>query len=128
MSRKVIGGIAVAVVVGLVVWLLFGRGGKDADKAKPAEGSGRSAEIAPKTTTPTKQPDAPAPRGIAPKWSLDTDPEGPLQLDGQVIGPDGKGVGGAKVWLGSVPPRTATSEDDGSFSFDKLVGRTYALS
>ncbi|MEO8843566.1 MAG: carboxypeptidase-like regulatory domain-containing protein, partial [Kofleriaceae bacterium] len=58
---------------------------------------------------------------------IDLDREGPLRLEGQVIDADGHGVGGAEVWLGTVPPRTAKSEGDGSFSFDKLVGRAYRL-
>ncbi len=127
MNRKLIGGVLAAVVAAVAIWFLFLRGdkgAKDTETGVPA----RSAEVTPKTTTPTKQPEsAPAPRGVAPKWSLDLDPEGPLPLEGQVIGPDGKPVGGAKVWLSSVPPRTTTSEDDGSFSFEKLVGRTYTL-
>lgn len=127
MNRKLIGGVVAAVVAAVAIWFLFLRGGKDAPKTT-AEAP-RSADLKPKTTTPTPQPEsAPAaPRGVAPKWSLDLDPEGPLPLEGQVLGPDGKPVGGAKVWLGSVPPRTAVSEEDGSFSFDKLVGRTYTL-
>lgn len=58
---------------------------------------------------------------------LDLDREGPLRLEGQVIDADGHGVGGAEVWLGTVPPRTTKSEGDGSFTFDKLVGRAYRL-
>ena len=69
-----------------------------------------------------------APRGMAPRWSLDLDPEGPLQLEGQVVDADGHGVAGAEVWLSSVPPRSAKTEGDGTFTFDKLVGRTYAVS
>jgi len=57
----------------------------------------------------------------------DNDPVGDLRLEGQVLGPDDQPVAGALVALGSVPPRTATSEKDGSFEFDKLIGRTYAL-
>ena len=71
------------------------------------------------------QTEAPSSRSAA--WDLDLDPEGPLQLEGQVLDADGHGVAGAEVWLGSVPPRTAKTEGDGTFSFDKLVGRTYRL-
>jgi uncharacterized GH25 family protein len=71
------------------------------------------------------QTQAPSSRSAA--WDLDLDPEGPLQLEGQVVDADGHGVGGAEVWLGSVPPRTAKTEGDGTFTFDKLVGRTYRL-
>lgn len=130
MNRKVIAGVIAALVAVVAFWFLFLRDKNDAAKtqiaSEPRSGSG----IAPKTT-PTPQPEhkePEAPRGAAPKWSLDLDPEGPLPLEGQVLGPDGKGVGGAKVWLGSVPPRSTTSEEDGTFGFDKLVGRTYTLS
>lgn len=128
MNRKLIGGVVAAAVAAVAIWFLFLRG-KDDDKPKPAD-QARPAEIKPNaTTTPTKtEHEAPAPRGAAPKWALDVDKDGPLQLEGQVLGPDGKPVGGAKVWLGSVPPRSTTSEEDGSFTFEKLSGRTYHLS
>lgn len=57
----------------------------------------------------------------------DADPVGPLRLEGQVLGPGDEPVGGATVTLSSVPPRTARSEADGSFAFDRLVGRAYAI-
>jgi uncharacterized GH25 family protein len=127
MSRKVVGrllGLGL-VVVGLWLVVLRVRG----HDAKPADDHARSAAIAATpAATPTPPAPGPAPRGPAPRWTLDPDAEGPLQLDGQVLGPDGKGAGGAEVWLGSVPARVAKTEDDGTFSFDKLVGRTYALS
>jgi len=127
MNRKVVPGLLALGLAVVVVWLVFLRAsGHD---AKPAEDHARSAAITgtPAATT-TQPPPGPAPRGLAPRWTLDRDAEGPLQLEGQVLGPDGKGAGGAEVWLGSVPARTATTQDDGTFSFDKLVGRTYALS
>ncbi|CAN5906672.1 hypothetical protein BH11MYX3_BH11MYX3_12630 [soil metagenome] len=128
MNRKLIGGVAAALVAAIAIWFLFLRGDKDTRPKEDTSAPARSAAIDPKSATPEKQPEsAPAPRGVAPKWSLDLDPEGPLPLEGQVVGPDGKPISGATVRLGSVPPRTTTSEDDGSFSFDKLVGRTYAL-
>lgn len=68
-----------------------------------------------------------APPPIAPV-AMDDDPVGPLRLEGQVIDEDESPVGGALVTLSSNPPRTATTEEDGSFAFDKLVGRTYSLS
>jgi uncharacterized GH25 family protein len=127
MSRKHVIGVGAVVAIAIGVWFaLFGHRGKDA--AKPAPDHQRSAKIENATAVAPQTPPAPAPQGIAPKWRLDVDPEGPLRLEGQVLGPDGKGVLGAQVWLGSVPPRSATSEADGSFSFDKLVGRTYAVS
>ncbi len=58
---------------------------------------------------------------------LDIDPEGPLRLEGQVVGPDGQGVGDAEVSIDSVPKRTTKTEGDGTFAFDKLVGRSYSV-
>lgn len=130
MRRKLIGGAAVLVLGLFAVWYfgLRGRGGA----ADEGAGSGaRSAKI-----EPGRAGAAPAaggrsgqlPRGGAPRWSLDPDREGTLSLEGQVVGPDGRGVGGAEVWLSSVPPRTTKSEDDGTFTFARLVGRTYQVS
>ncbi|MGE0402922.1 MAG: carboxypeptidase regulatory-like domain-containing protein [Kofleriaceae bacterium] len=123
-NKTLLGGLAALLVVAVGVWLFVFRD-KDAAKTE-TKPDPRSAEVVlPKESKPVEQP--PAPTGVAPKWSLDTDPEGPLVLEGQVQGPDGAGVGGATVWLGSVPPRSTTTEADGTFSFDKLVGRTYSL-
>ncbi|HEY5947648.1 MAG TPA: sigma-70 family RNA polymerase sigma factor, partial [Kofleriaceae bacterium] len=55
------------------------------------------------------------------------DPTGALRLEGQVIGADEKPVGGAIVAIDTNPPRTVTSEADGSFVFDHLMGRDYKL-
>lgn len=124
MNRKLVGALAVIVVAAVCGWWFLLRH-RDGDAAKSTEAT-RSAKIDAKPIAPAKD-DAPAPRGFAPKWSIDVDPEGPLRLEGQVVGPDGGAIGGAEVVLGSEPPRTAKSEADGSFSFDKLVGRKYHL-
>ncbi|MGE0547373.1 MAG: carboxypeptidase regulatory-like domain-containing protein [Kofleriaceae bacterium] len=125
MNRKLIVGIVVlaAVVFGVLV-LVFGGGGKPATHAPTA--TARSAEV-PATVPAAPETSAP-PRTAATDWTLDTDPDGPLQLEGQVVGPDGKGLAGAKVHVSSNPRRDATTEDDGTFKFDKLLGRTYFLS
>jgi protocatechuate 3,4-dioxygenase beta subunit len=123
MNRKV-AAVAAIVVALFAVWFLVLRDRGD-KKAEPTKEAKAKVEI-PKPEP--KKDDSPPPQGMAPRWSLDVDPEGPLRLEGQVVDEDGHGVGGAEVWLGSVPPRKATSEDDGTFAFDKLVGREYALS
>jgi uncharacterized GH25 family protein len=126
MNRKlVVGLLALAAVAAAVVLLLRGR-----QPEKPVDRP-RSAAVTPAPAAPAKAPEAQpgtAPRGVAPRWSLDADVEGSLRLEGQVVDADGKGVGGADVLLGSVPPRTAKSDDDGTFSFEKLVGRNYSVS
>ncbi len=58
---------------------------------------------------------------------LDDDPRGELRLEGQVVDSDDHPVAGATVTLGSNPPRTATTEADGGFAFDALIGRPYSL-
>jgi len=60
--------------------------------------------------------------------SIDDDPIGPLRLEGVVLDQDNRPVAGATVFLSSHPPRTTISRDDGSFYFEQLVGRMYALS
>ncbi|HEY5947681.1 MAG TPA: carboxypeptidase regulatory-like domain-containing protein, partial [Kofleriaceae bacterium] len=126
MNRKV--GVLAAGVVALVAVWFFGVRGCGGD-SKPAQSTqARSGKIDLPKAKPAKTDDSPPPQGMAPRWALDVDPEGPLRLEGQVVDEDGHGVGGAEVWLGSVPPRSAKSEDDGTFAFDKLVGREYGLS
>lgn len=129
MNRKVLGGVVVAVLVALIIYLVAFR--KDATKpaADPKTRSGQIAPVVPpKPTESDHAPsDGPAPKGLPPRWARDVDPEGELPLEGQVIDASGAGVGGAVVWLSSMPPRKATSEPNGEFRFEKLVGRTYSL-
>jgi protocatechuate 3,4-dioxygenase beta subunit len=122
MNRKVLGGVVALAVVVVGVWFLWLRDRGD-DKTPSNEG-GRTAKVG-RLSANKVAPDSV--RSGAMRWSLDADPEGPLQLEGQVVGPDNEPVAGAEIWIGSVPPRSATSEDDGSFSFDKLVARSYTL-
>ncbi|HEX5060756.1 MAG TPA: carboxypeptidase regulatory-like domain-containing protein [Kofleriaceae bacterium] len=124
MNRKVGALVAAVLVAALAIWFFAFR---DRSSSKPQPKAGRNGKIELPKSTPAKTDDTPAPQGMAPRWSLDVDPEGPLRLEGQVVDEDGHGVGGAEVWLGSVPPRSAKSEDDGTFAFDKLVGREYGL-
>jgi protocatechuate 3,4-dioxygenase beta subunit len=58
---------------------------------------------------------------------VDDDPVGTLRLEGQVLGAGDEPVGGALVTIDSNPPRSATSESDGSFFVDKLLAREYTL-
>ena len=58
---------------------------------------------------------------------LDDDPEGALRLEGQVVDSALQPVAGAQVSLGSMPPRQTKTAEDGSFYFDKLVGRPYRV-
>lgn len=124
MNRRALGGVVALVVVLVGVWFFWLRGNDAESEKREAEDGKRSAAI--NVVRPGDKPEQPQ-RQQAPRWTLDTDPSGPLRMEGQVLGPDGKGVAGAEVWLASVPPRSTKTEDDGGFAFDKLVGRTYAL-
>jgi uncharacterized GH25 family protein len=117
MNRKVLGGVAVLIVAIAVVLFVRHRHGAGTPAAPPAE-SHRSAKLDLKipTSTPTQR-----------EWARDLDPEGPLRLEGQVLDEGGAAVGGAVVWLSSVPPQSATTQTDGTFAFDKVVGREYQL-
>lgn len=117
--------LAVVVIAAGAFFLFRGKGAKpaakpvasarpdDASKLGAGAGSGRD----------TANAGQGAPRDVL----IDDDPIGALVLEGQVIDAAKDGVGGATVVIGSNPPRTVTTEADGSFSFDKLVGRTYQI-
>ena len=78
--------------------------------------------------SPVKTPAAAASPHVAAEQVIrEDDPTGTLRLEGQVIDADEKPVGGATVAIDTNPPRTATSEADGSFTFDHLLGREYKL-
>ena len=129
MNRRAVQVLAVlvAAATALMVWMVFLRGwGRGTEVPAAASGSGSAAVVATPAPAATPTPAEP-PRGRAPAWTLDADREGPLRLEGQVLGPDGAPAAGATVTLASIPPRTTTAEDDGTFAFDKLVGRTYQL-
>lgn len=69
----------------------------------------------------------PAPRAGGEQVIREDDPAGPLRLEGQVIDRDENPVGGAIVAIDTNPPRTVTTDADGSFVFDHLIGRDYKL-
>jgi RNA polymerase sigma-70 factor (ECF subfamily) len=80
--------------------------------------------------TPQGKPATPQPSSTAARelpMIHDDDPKGSLRLEGQVLGEGDKPAAGVTVVLGSNPPRTAVSEEDGGFAFDDLVGRPYTL-
>jgi hypothetical protein len=116
--------VAGAVLALVAIWLAFLRAGGGDAAPPPAEAPTTAAE------DPWAKPAAkhtPPPAAAAPQFLRDADPVGALRLEGQVLDADEHGVEGAEVWLASVPPQSTKTGADGSFAFDKLVGRVYEL-
>src|SRR5580704_16995076 len=108
--------VGVLLVGGAVWWWLHAR----AHSEKPA---------APSHSTASRDPlrNAGDRGGPTAPFVVDDDVRGTLRLEGQVVDAHDEPVGGATVVLSSNPPRTATTEADGGFAFDELVGRPYTL-
>lgn len=115
MSRNITGGAIAIGILAVSGLLVFMHGRQDA--LKPVHLGTRLHVPAPVPRNAVESP---------PHWVSD-DPAGSLVLEGQVLGPDGEGVGGADVWLRSVPPRTVKTGANGTFSFAHLVSREYSL-
>jgi protocatechuate 3,4-dioxygenase beta subunit len=125
MSRKTLAaGLGIAAIAA-AIWFAWFRHRDRSDA--PAHAEPTAVATAPASTPAPAHADERSPQGRAPTWIVDADPDGTLRLEGQVVDADGHAVAGAEVWLGSVPPRSTQSAEDGSFAFDKLVGRTYQL-
>ena len=125
MNRKhlVVGG-AIAVIAALLLWLVF-RGGDDGGKERQATAPDRETPGARAGATDAEREELL--REAAERAAERPDPAGRLLLEGQVLGGDDQPVGGAEVWISTQPPRSTKSEEDGSFQFDKLLPREYAL-
>jgi len=93
------------------------------DNASPPPAPATAAAEATTAHAPPSQPPA-----TMPTMRFDSDPIGPLRLEGMVVDADEQPVPGVLVVLSSNPPKTATSGEDGGFAFDDLVGRPYSLS
>ena len=91
------------------------------------KGESHSATHTAAATTPNKPAAVPTPHIGTEPVTREDDPTGTLRLEGQVIDSDEKPVGGATVAIDTNPPRTVTTEADGSFAFDRLIGREYKL-
>ena len=124
MSRRTLAALGgLAVLAAVAVFLLIGRGGDDKKKeASPAAGRGGDAPSAQQGGG-----DRGGDRGPSGVVLIDDDPAGILRLEGQVIDASDAPVAGATVVISSNPERTTTTEDDGSFGFDGLVGRPYQV-
>ncbi|AKF84798.1 hypothetical protein MFUL124B02_04615 [Myxococcus fulvus 124B02] len=112
-------GIAVAVFVAVLAALVLSR------QQEPAPAPRTSGQA---TTQPAPVPTTPPVREAPPLLRLeDPEPEGPARLEGQVIDAEQMPVEGARVSLGTVPPRTMLTERNGTFSFERLHPRSYTL-
>ena len=121
MRTRVTGAALVVILVGAAIFFWVQH------RSRPNEAGSQTP-----TTKPLDKPKLPTGdrgdrEGPAMPVLVDDDPRGALRLEGQVVDADDKPVGGATVTLGSNPPRTATTEADGGFAFDALVGRPYTL-
>ena len=121
-SRKLLAAAITLAAICLIALLVWRLGGTD----EPAPQARAPARAAPRAAPPPREP-PPGAVPAAPQVSMEDDPVGPLLLEGQVLDSSDDPVAGATVRLSSNPPRSATSAADGSFSFDKLLPRTYAL-
>jgi uncharacterized GH25 family protein len=119
--RKLLPVVGLVVVAAVAVWF-FAMREQPAKPVAVAKGSG--AAVAPK---PTEKPQRDGDVNVPQRFLIDDDPKGELRLEGQVVDEDDAPVGGVTVVLSSNPPRTTTSEADGGFAFDALVGRPYTL-
>jgi uncharacterized GH25 family protein len=123
----VIGGIGLIVLISAIYFFVF------RDKAagkKPAVAPAAADTTPVATRASADQPARAGGDGRAAReleFLEDDDPAGILVLEGQVIDDKEQPVKGAQVVLESTPPRTVTTEEDGSFAFDKLVARPYTL-
>lgn len=125
MSRRtwiVLGGLIAIALSTLLIWRALDGGAPAGEPRAQIDSDGAPTPATPKrVSSGSEQP------ATSFEPSPDDDPVGDLRLEGQVLDADDLPVAGATVYLDSNPPRQTTTEDDGSFFFDKLVGRTYVL-
>ncbi len=128
MSKKLaIVGVVLALAAALFYWFGFrDKGGKPAPAI--ATGSGADPWDQPAgTKTPAKDDGATSAAQGQPKLSYEIDPDGTMLLEGMVLDEHDQPVPGALVRISSSPWRKTTTDSDGSFTFDKLLGRDYYL-
>tara|TARA_R110002096_G_scaffold292224_1_gene486478 strand:- start:9989 stop:12721 length:2733 start_codon:yes stop_codon:yes gene_type:complete len=117
--------IALPLLVGALLLILKLTGDEPA-KGQTEPAAQKTEHVVPKRITKAKSASE-ANRPAPVEAMRDDDPIGDLRLEGQAVDEDGNGVSGAIVILGSAPPQTTTSEQDGSFAFENLVSRRYPV-
>jgi hypothetical protein len=119
--------LAVLVVVAAGGWFFFLRERGEAKKPV-AEAPAKDDPWAGGAKKESQRPDGDRGGGGAPDRVLvDDDPVGTLRLEGLVLSADDTPVDNAVVVVSANPPRTTTTDENGAFVFDKLVGRPYTL-
>lgn len=125
MSQKnILTGALVFFACALAVWLFTSGGDKESSEVAKTPAVEAKVE---KTSAPNKKAGGKENRQREVELLFDDDPEGTLRLEGHVFNSEGASVAGAIVSLDSRPPKFTKSEDDGSFFFEKLVGRPYDI-
>ncbi len=124
--RTLLATIALLAVVAALLWWYRSRGDGAAKKPVAEE----TAPKTPATPRPHAEEQRAAAGGADPRGvylAMDADPAGNLRLEGQVIDDNGDPVAGAVVFIDARPPKNTTAGEDGSFSFEAMVGRRYAV-
>lgn len=124
MSRNKVIAILVVICLAAFAFWFQSRKGEKKETKETASAPTTEGEAAPKPRAEGKKQDNR--RGEVEVLFAD-DPEGTLRLEGQVVTEGELPVAGAIVSIDSRPPRFTKSEEDGSFAFDKLVGKSYDL-
>ena len=123
-SRNVVITLILVALAALAVWF-FGFRNRQHVATKTSEA--RTAELPATPAAAAATPSFSSGRPGSRIW-IDRDPEGPMRVEGQVLDDHDQPIGKATVTLSSIPAREVTTEADGSFAFDKLVTRSYAVS
>lgn len=127
MTRKLaIVGVLLALAGALVYWVGFRTGDGGGQKKSTVAATGDDPWE--KSGPASKQGGGGGgdkPQGPPPRMSFEVDPDGTMLLEGSVLDEHDQPVAGAEVRISSSPGRTTKTDSDGSFSFDKLLGRTY---
>ncbi len=115
----------IGLVILVAVLAVFGYRHATRDRSEPGNDARAAGAVA--TPPPTQSHTVPTSHVFATREAREDDPAGTLRLEGQVIDGNEDPVGGAIVAIDTHPPRTVTSEADGSFVFERLLGREYKL-
>ena len=127
MKRSLLAGLVIALLAAaFAVWFFGIRSRSPARTRSATAATERASRPDPRARPERGDADV---RGQAGEAAIlvDDDPVGALRLEGLVLGPDDEPVAGATVVVSSNPRRTTTSNEQGEFAFDRLVGRPYTL-